>query len=168
MNKKQRREHKINQEIRDVEVRLIGEGVTPDVYPLNEALSISESLGLDLVLINESSVPPICKVMNYEKFLYEKGKKPKQKALEVKEIKITPNTSENDLSYRTEHIKEFLKKGHKVRITLKFKGREIVYLDRGKEALLKLALAVEDCGVPESLPNLEGKQMFLMLKPKTK
>lgn len=168
MNKKLRREHKIDQEIRVPEVRLVGEGIIPNVYPINEALTIAHSKNMNLVLINETSNPPIAKVMVYEKFLYEQGKKPKQKVLDVKEIRLTPNTSDNDLNYRTKHIIEFLQKGHKVKISLKFKGREIIHLNRGKEVLLKLAVAVEGYGSAETLPNLEGKQMFITIKPKSK
>lgn len=160
--------HQINREIRATEVRLIVEGTAPVVCSIEEALKTSQSLELDLVMINETSTPPICKVMNYEKFLYELGKKSKQKTLDVKEIRLTPNTSDNDLGYRTTQIIDFLKKGHKVKISLKFKGREMIYLDKGKEVLLKLAVAVENAGIPETLPKLEGKQMFLLLKPKNK
>jgi translation initiation factor IF-3 len=168
MKKQVRKEHKINQEIKVSEVRLVGEGIVSNVYPLNEALAIAESKEMDLVLINESSNPPVAKVMKYEKYLYELSKKPKQKILDVKEIRLTPNTGDNDLEYRTKHIIDFLEKGHKVKISLKFKGREIVHLNRGKEVLLKLAVSVEDYGTAETLPNLEGKQMFLTLRPKTK
>lgn len=168
MNKKGKKEHKINQDIKVSEVRLVGEGITPNVYPLSEAMSIAQSKDMDLVLINETSNPPVAKVMVYEKYLYELSKKPKQKILELKEIRLTPNTSDNDLEYRTKHIIEFLEKGHKVKISLKFKGREIIYLNKGKEVLLKLAVAVEEYGVAETLPNLEGKQMFLTIRPKTK
>lgn len=160
--------HQTNEEIRATEVRLIVEGTAPVVCSIEEALKTSQSMELDLVLINETATPPICKVMNYEKFLYELGKKSKQKTLDVKEIRLTPNTSDNDLSYRTKQIIEFLKKGHKVKISLKFRGREMVYIDKGKEVLLKMTVSVESAGVPESLPKLEGKQMFILLKPKGK
>ena len=168
MNKKQKKEHKINKEIRNPEVRLVGEGIAADVYPIAKALEIAEGMSMDLVLINENSQPPVCKLMVYEKFLYELSKKPKQKVLDMKEIRLSPNTSDNDLSYRIKQIQDFLTKGHKVRISLQFRGREMVYVDKGKAMLLKLALDLETHGAAEALPNLEGKKMFLTIKPKTK
>ena len=108
------------------------------------------------------------KIMNYEKFIYEEGKKSKSKSLETKEIKFGPNTSENDVEYRIKHIVEFLDKGHKVKITMQFKGRQMVHVDKGQELLLKLILEVEEHGTAEALPKLEGKKMFVTLKPKPK
>lgn len=161
MNKK-KKQHSINQEIRATEVRLTEGGI----MPLTEALRLAEDQGLDLVMINETSAPPICKIMNYEKFIYELGKKPKNKIFEMKEIKLGPNTSENDLSYRSKHIIEFLKKGHKVKISLQFRGREMAFIDKGKILMLKLMASVEEFGLAESMPNMEGKKMYATLKPK--
>jgi len=161
---KKRKEHKTNNEITATEVRVTDGGI----MSLQDALALAESQELDLVLINETSAPPICKIMNYEKFIYELGKKPKNKALEVKEIKIGPNTSENDLSYRSKHIIEFLQKGHKIKISLQFRGREMVHIDKGKALMLKLILSVEEYGLAESMPTMEGKKMFATLKPKSK
>lgn len=160
--KKQKKQHLINQEIRGTEVRVADEGVMSVV----EALKLAESKFLDLVLINDKSTPPICKIMNYEKFIYEQGKKAKVKTLDVKEIKLGPNTAENDLAYRAKHIIEFLQKGHKVKITLQFRGREITHIDLGKALLLKLVVSVEEYGILEALPSMEGKKMFANLKPK--
>lgn len=169
MSKKLKKKlHQTNGEIRVAEVRLIVEGTAPVVCTTSEALKISESMGLDLVIINENSTPPIAKVMNYEKYIYELGRKTKQKKLDVKEVKFSVNISDNDLSYRVKHIDEFLSKGHKVKLSLKFKGREMAYLDKGKEVLLKIAVAIEDKGSPETLPQLEGKQMFMLLRPRNK
>jgi len=123
---------------------------------------------MDLVLISETAVPPVVKIMNYEKFIYEQSKKPKNKSLELKEIKLGPNTSENDLSYRTKHIIEFLSKGHKVKLSMQFKGRQMAFVDKGKELMLRLILSVEDHGSAEALPVLEGKKMICTLKPKSK
>jgi translation initiation factor IF-3 len=162
MNKK-KKQHSINQEIRATEVRVTEGGI----MSLTEALKLAQDQGLDLVLINETSAPPICKIMNYEKFIYELGKKPKSKILEMKEIKMGPNTSENDLSYRSKHIIEFLQKGHKVKISLQFRGREMAFIDKGKALMLKLIVSVEEFGVAESMPNMEGKKMFATLKPKS-
>jgi len=161
---KVKKQHLINREIRATEVRVTEDGV----MSLQEALVLAESRFMDLVLINDKTTPVICKILNYEKFLYELNKKPKPKTLDVKEIKLGPNTAENDLEYRAKHIKEFLQKGHKVKLTLQFRGREMVYVDKGKELLLKLILSVEEFGVPEALPSMEGKKMFATLKPKQK
>lgn len=160
--KKQKKQHLTNQEIRVTEVRVTDEGV----MSVSDAIKLAQSKFMDLVLINDKSNPPICKIMNYEKFIYELGKKPKNKALEVKEIKLGPHTAENDLAYRAKHIIEFLQKGHKVKISLQFRGREMAHIDIGKAILLKLVVAVEEHGVLEALPNMEGKKMFAYLKPK--
>jgi translation initiation factor IF-3 len=134
-----------------------------------EALAQAESQELDLVLVAPNAIPPVCKIMSYEKYLYELGKKEKDKpkSLEVKEIKIGPNTSENDLTYRVKHIIDFLKKGHKVRITMQFKGREVTYVSNGEALILKLVLDVEEFGVAEAMPKLEGKKMSVIIRPKS-
>jgi translation initiation factor IF-3 len=106
--------------------------------------------------------------MDYEKFMYEQSKKPKNKSLDVKEIKLGPNTSDNDIEYRTKHIIEFLQKGHKVKLTMQFKGRQMAFVDKGQEIMLKLILSIEEYGSAESMPKLEGKKMISTLKPKTK
>ena len=163
---KKKREHLLNEEIRATEVRLQEQGIVK----LSEALKIAEEAEMDLVLINASTSPPICRILNYEKFIYEqnKAKKTKNKALEIKEIKLGPNTAENDLTYRAKHIIEFLEKGHKVKITLQFKGREMTFIDKGKALMLKLMVAVEELGVAEGLPNMEGKKLIGFIKPKPK
>jgi translation initiation factor IF-3 len=159
---KKKKEHKLNKEITASEVRLPEEGIVT----IKEALRIAESQGLDLVLINPNANPPVCRIMNYEKFIYEQNKKPKNKVLEIKEIKLGPNTSENDLEYRIKHMIEFLKKGHKVKISLQFKGRQMQHIDIGQAQILKMIVAVEDYGIPEAMPKLEGKKMFATVKPK--
>ena len=116
---KKKKEHLLNREIRLSEVRLPEEGV----IRLSEALRLAEEQDMDLVLMSENNGIGICRIMNYEKFIYEKNKKPKNKTFDVKEIKLGPNTAENDLTYRSKHIIEFLKKGHKVKVTLQFRGR---------------------------------------------
>jgi len=160
--KKSKKQHLINGEIRANEVRVTDEGV----MTIQDANRLAISREMDLVLINDKSIPPICKIMNYEKFIYDLGKKPKNKALDVKEIKLGPHTAENDLAYRAKHIIEFLQKGHKVKISLQFRGREMAHIDIGKALLLKLCVAVEEHGVLEAMPNMEGKKMFAYLKPK--
>lgn len=159
---KQKRQHKLNTEITAKEVRVTDIGI----ISLKEALAQAESQELDLVLINEQAVPPVCKIMNYEKFIYEQGKKPKNKGLDVKEIKLGPNTSENDMEYRIKHMIDFLKKGHKVKISLQFRGRQMQHINIGQEQILKMIVAVEDYGIAEAMPKLEGKKMFCMIKPK--
>jgi translation initiation factor IF-3 len=161
---KNKKQHLLNREIRANEVRVDGL-----VMRLSEALQEAESQNLDLVLIAPNAVPPVCRIINYEKFIYEQTKKDKQKpkSLEMKEIKVGPNTGENDLEYRIKHITEFLQKGHKVKITMQFRGREMAYVDNGKELLLKMIVAVEDHGIPEAMPKLEGKRMFATVRPKS-
>ena len=163
MNKK-KKQHFINGEIRATEVRVTDVGI----MSIQEANRLALSQEMDLVLINDKVNPPICKIMNYEKFIYEQGKKPKNKALEVKEIKFGPNTSENDIDYRVKHIAEFLEKGHKVKLSMQFRGREMAFIDRGKELMLRVIVAVQDFGMAESMPNMEGKRMYATLRPKTK
>jgi translation initiation factor IF-3 len=162
--KKTKKQHKLNREITAPEVRLGEHGIVT----LKEALAMADVEEMDLVLISETAVPPVCKIMNYEKFIYEQTKKPKNKSLELKEVKLGPNTSENDLSYRTKHIIEFLGKGHKVKLSMQFRGRQMAFIDKGKELMLKLILSVEDHGSAEAVPVLEGKKMICTLKPKSK
>ena len=126
---------------------------------------MAESQDMDLVLINPNAQPPVCKIMNYEKFLYEQSKKDKPKVLELKEIKVGPNTSENDLTYRIKQISEFLGKGHKVKISMQFKGREMIHVTKGETLILKLLVDLEEYGVAEAMPKLEGKRMFVTIKP---
>jgi len=135
-----------------------------------QRLSKRLKIDLILVLINDNVDPKICRILNYEKFLYEQKRKEKDKAktLEVKEIKLGPNTSENDLSYRSKHIIEFLQKGHKVKLTMQFRGREMAFVSNGEILMLKLIDSVSEYGLPESMPKMEGKRMQCLLKPKVK
>lgn len=162
---KKKREHRLNDEIIARVVRV--DGV---VMPIQEALLKAEKSEMDLVLINENADPKICRILNYEKFLYEQKRKVKDKpkVLEVKEIKLGPNTSENDLSYRAKHIIEFLSKGHKVKLTMQFRGREMVFVSNGELVMLKLIDSVSEYGLPESMPKMEGKRMQCLLKPRPK
>ena len=162
--KKDKKQHKLNKEITAPQVRVGEHGIVT----LKEALALADAQELDLVLISETAVPPVVKIMNYEKFIYEQSKKPKNKSLELKEIKLGPNTSENDLSYRTKHIIEFLNKGHKVKLSMQFKGRQMAFVDKGKELMLSLIVSIEDHGSAEAVPVLEGRKMICTLKPKTK
>ena len=158
---KSKRQHKLNTEITAKDLRVTDVGI----ITLAEALKLAESQEMDLVLINEQAVPPVCKIMNYEKFIYEQSKKPKNKGLDVKEIKLGPNTSENDMEYRVKHMIDFLKKGHRVKLSMRFKGRENKFIDDGMTLILKTLLRVEEFGTSEALPKLEGKQIIGYIKP---
>lgn len=169
--KKKEAEHNINEFIRAVEVRLVGENVEQGVYPLKEALAIADELELDLVEISPNAVPPVCKVVDYNKFLYEQKKKMKEikanaKQTVIKEIRFGPNTSDHDFQFKLKHAISFLENGEKVRAYVHFKGRAIVYKEKGEILLLKFAQALEECGKVEQLPKLEGKRMFLTVAPK--
>ena len=162
---KKKREHRINDEIIARTVRVDG-----TIMTIQEALIKAEQSEMDLVLINDNADPKICRILNYEKFLYEQKRKEKDKAktLEVKEIKLGPNTSENDLSYRSKHIIEFLNKGHKVKLTMQFRGREMAFVSNGELVMLKLIDSISEHGLPESMPKMEGKKMQCLLKPRPK
>jgi len=163
---KNKREHKINEEITEYAVRIPEKGIVKT----SDAIKMARDANMDLVLINSSATPIICKIMNYEKFIYEQKKKDKNKPkpLDVKEIKVGPNTSENDLDYRVKHMCEFLQKGHKVKITMQFKGREMAFVSKGEQLMLNLILKLTDFGTAEAMPKLEGKKMFVNIRPKTK
>ncbi len=166
-------EHKINEFIRVPQVRLVGDNVESRIYTISEALAIAKELESDLVEISPNADPPVCKVIDYNKFLYEKKKKEKEmkaasKAAQMKEIRFTPNTDDHDFEFKTKHAENFLKEGHKVRAYVQFKGRAINYSDRGQLLLLKFAQQLEEVGVPEQMPKLEGKKMFITLAPKAK
>jgi translation initiation factor IF-3 len=166
--KKQIRKEKLNGEIKIQNIRLTGDGFKGEVVTLKEALALANDLELDLVLVTETNDIGVCKIMNYEKYMYEQSKKPKNKGLDVKEVKLGPNMADNDLDYRTKHIIEFLQKGHKVKLTMQFRGREMAFVDKGQELMLKLILNLEDHGSAESIPKLEGKKLISTLKPKPK
>jgi len=161
------RKHKINDQIRCREVRLVGEGVEAGkVVSLIEAKKMASDLELDLVLINDSTDPYICKVIDYSKFIFEQNKKPKQpKAKPMKEMRYTPNTDGHDFEFKLNHVRNFLTKGHKVKAFVFFRGREMAHKERGEAMLLKLSVEVEDVGVPEAMPKFEGRKCTVILKP---
>ncbi len=165
MKKNNKRAHRINEEIIAREVRV--DGV---VMPIQQALLEAEKSEVDLVLINDKVDPVICKIVDYQKFIYEQKRKEKDKPkpLDIKEIKLGPNTAENDLEYRSKHIIEFLGKGHKVKLTMQFRGREMAFVANGELLMLKLIDNVSEHGLPESMPKMEGKKMMCTLKPKVK
>ncbi len=171
-NRQPEPEHRINERIRSLQVRLVGDNVTVGVYPTQEALKIAQEQELDLVEISPTADPPVCKVIDYKKFLYEKKKKEKEmkansKQSEVKEIRFTPGTDDHDFNFKAKHAENFLKDGNKVKAYVQFKGRAIMFQDRGQLLLLKFAERLAEAGVLESMPKLEGKRMFAIFTPKT-
>ncbi|MBX2932470.1 MAG: translation initiation factor IF-3 [Chitinophagaceae bacterium] len=171
-NRQQEPEHRINERIRVPQVRLVGDNVEVGIYPTHEALKIAQELELDLVEISPQADPPVCKAIDYKKFLYEKKKKEKEmkanaKQSEVKEVRFTPGTDDHDFDFKAKHAENFLKDGNKVKAYVQFKGRAIMFKERGELVLLKFAERLAEFGQPETLPKLEGKRMFLMLAPKS-
>jgi len=149
----------------------VGNNVEPDIYQLRNALQKAEELGLDLVEISPTANPPVCKIMDYKKFLYEQKKKQKEiKAksakIVVKEIRLGPNTDDHDFDFKLKHAIKFLQEGAKVKVDVFFKGRSIIYKDKGELILLRFAEALEDYGKVERLPKLEGKRMIMIVAPK--
>ncbi len=169
--KEQQQEHRTNHMIRVPEVRLVGDNVEPGIYAVPDALKIAQSQFLDLVEISPGANPPVCKVIDYNKFLYEEKKKKKEmkakaKTSEVKEIRFTPNTDDHDFEFKVKHAEKFLKDGDKVKAHVQFKGRAIMFKERGELLLLKFADRLKEVGALEGLPKLEGKRMQVMFAPK--
>jgi len=169
--KEQQQEHRTNYMIKVPEVRLVGDNVEPGIFPTAEAMKIAQSQQLDLVEISPNAVPPVCKIVDYNKFIYEQKKKMKEiksnaKQTVIKEIRFGPNTNDHDFQFKLKHAIGFLENGEKVRAYVHFKGRAIVYKEQGEILLLKFAQALEDVGKVEQLPKLEGKRMFLTVAPK--
>lgn len=165
-------EHRINDRIRVPKVRVVGEHIESDVYPIQEALRMAEEAGLDLVEISPNADPPVCRIVDYNKFLYEKKKrekeiKAKSAKSEVKEIRFTPNTDDHDFDFKSRHAEKFLKDGNKVKAYVQFRGRAIVFKDRGELLLLKFAERLAEFGQLESMPKMEGKRMLAIFAPKT-
>ena len=162
----------INRQIRAKEVQLIGEnGEKLGVMSLNEALEKAEDKNLDLVLVAPNANPVVCKIMNYGKYKFEQAKKEKeakkkQRVLEVKEIRVTPNIEEHDFGFKLKNVKKFLADGNKVRITVRFRGREINNSKAGEVVLNKFIENLEDVATVEKKPKLEGRNMFIILAKK--
>ena len=166
-------EHRINNFIRVPQVRLVGENVEVGIYETQEALKLAQAQGLDLVEISPTVDPPVCKIIDYNKFLYDKKKKEKEmkaksKASEVKEIRFTPNTDDHDFDFKAKHAESFLKDGNKVKAYVQFKGRTIQFQDRGQLLLLKFAERLAEVGILENMPKMEGRRMLAMFAPKGK
>jgi len=177
-------EHRLNQQIRVPKIRLVGDNfeeisaiagrpLESGVFYTNQVLGWAEDLELDLVEISPTADPPVCKIIDYKKFVYDKKKKEKeikskaQKTV-VKEIRFGPNTDDHDFEFKTNHAKKFLEEGAKVKAYVQFRGRAIVFKDRGELILLKFLKELEELGAAEELPKLEGKRMIVIVSPKKK
>lgn len=151
-------------------MRLVGENIVADVYPLDEARRMAKERELDLVEIVPNADPPVCRIVDYQKFLYEKKKKDKEAKAKtaksvMKEIRFGPNTDEHDFNFKVKHAIKFLEEGAKVKAYVHFKGRSIAYKEKGEIILLKFAQELADYGKVELMPKLEGNRMFLHLVP---
>ena len=162
---------RINEKIRAPEIRLIGaEGENVGVVHPAKAMQMAEEAGLDLVEISPNTTPPVCKIMDYGKFKYEQQKREsearkKQKTIEVKEVKFRPNTDTNDYGVKMRNVFKFLDNGDKVKVTLRFRGREMAHQNLGRELLERVAEDVKDIGKIENMPKMEGRQMVMMIGP---
>ena len=154
-------------------MRIVGENIESEIVPIEEALKTSKSIGLDLVEISPKTNPPVCKVIDYKKFIYDQKKKQKaiknkaQKVI-IKELRFGPNTGEHDFDFKLKHARNFLEDGAKVKAFVLFRGRTIIFKEQGQILLLKLAQALEDIGIVEIMPELEGKKMIMIIAPKKK
>ncbi len=164
-------QYRINERIRVREVRLVGDNVEQGVYPTSQALKIAEDQGLDLVEISPNAAPPVCRVIDYQKFLYQQKKRQKEQKAKsvkvvVKEIRFGPQTDDHDYAFKLKHAKGFLEEGAKVKAYVFFKGRSILFKEQGEVLLLRFANDLEDYGRVEQMPLLEGKRMIIVLTPK--
>ncbi|HHT02778.1 MAG TPA: translation initiation factor IF-3 [Sedimentibacter sp.] len=164
-------QHKINDKIIAPVVRVVGENIEAGIFNIKDAIKIADNLGLDLVEISPSANPPVCRVIDYQKFLYEQKKKVKEMKAKstkivVKEIRLGPQIDEHDFNFKLKHAIRFLQEGNKVKVDVLFRGRTIIYKDQGETQLLKFAEALLEYGKPEMLPKLEGKRMMMIIAPK--
>ncbi len=169
-NDKMKNQYRVNEQIRVREVRIAGDGGSM-VVPTRQALDMARDQGVDLVEISPNATPPVCRLIDYSKFLYQQKKrqkemKAKQVKVEVKEIRFGPQTDEHDYQFKLKHAKEFLKDGNKVRAYVFFRGRSILFKEQGEVLLLRFANDLEEYGKVEHMPSLEGKKMFIYLAPK--
>ncbi len=169
-NDKIKNQYRVNEQIRVREVRIVGDGGST-VVPTRQALDMAREQGVDLVEISPNANPPVCRLIDYSKFLYQQKKrakemKAKQVKVEVKEIRFGPQTDEHDYQFKLKHAKEFLEDGNKVRAYVFFRGRSILFKEQGEVLLLRFANDLEEWGKVESMPSLEGKKMFIYLAPK--
>ena len=172
VDNKQKFQYRINEAIRVKEVRLVGDNVEQGVYTIQQALRIANDQELDLVEISPNVNPPVCRVVDYQKFIFQLKKKQKEQKAKsvkvvVKEIRFGPQTDDHDYNFKLKHAKGFLSEGSKVKAYVFFRGRSILFKDQGEVLLLRFANDLEDYGRVESMPVLEGKRMTIMLAPKT-
>ena len=164
-------QHRINEQIRAREVRIVGDDVEPAVYPIGQALKMAEEHEADLVEISPNAVPPVCRIIDYSKFLYQlkkrqKEQKAKQVKVNVKEIRFGPQTDDHDYNFKLKHAIGFLQDGDKVKAYVFFKGRSIIFKEQGEVLLLRFANDLEEYAKVEQMPMLEGKRMIIFLTPK--
>ena len=164
-------QHRINEQIRAKEVRIVGDEVEPKVYPIAQALKMAEEMEADLVEISPNAQPPVCRIIDYSKFLYQlkkrqKEQKAKQVKVNVKEIRFGPQTDDHDYNFKLKHAKGFLEDGDKVKAYVFFKGRSILFKEQGEVLLLRFANDLEEYGKVEQMPVLEGKRMTIFIAPK--
>ncbi len=170
-NDKLKGQHRINEQIRAKEVRIVGDEVESKVYPIAQALRLAEEQGADLVEISPNAQPPVCRIIDYSKFLYQlkkrqKEQKAKQVKVNVKEIRFGPQTDDHDYNFKLKHAKGFLEDGDKVRAYVFFKGRSILFKEQGEVLLLRFANDLEEYAKVDQMPVLEGKRMTIQLSPK--
>src|SRR5690554_2256349 len=171
MRRNSKDQHRINERIRVPEVRLVGDNVQEGIYPTREARRIADEQELDLVEISPTAKPPVCRIIDYQKFLYQQKKRQKEQQAKaektvVKEIRFGPHTDDHDYNFKLNHAKGFLKDGDKVKAFVFFRGRSILFKDQGEVLLLRFASDLADYAKVEQLPRLEGKRMTIMLSPK--
>ncbi|MFD2917520.1 translation initiation factor IF-3 [Psychroserpens luteus] len=164
-------QHKINSKIRAEKIRLVGDNIEVGIYATKDALAIADEQGFDLVEISPKADPPVCKVMDYKKFLYEQKKrdkalKSKATKVTIKEIRFGPQTDDHDYEFKKKHAEKFLKDGAKLKAFVFFKGRSIIFKEQGQILLLRLAQDLEELGKVEQMPRLEGKRMTMFIAPK--
>lgn len=168
---KDENELNINDEIRAIQVRLVGDNIAePGVYSIAQAMKMADEMELDLVEISAKADPPVCKILDYQKYLYQQKKKAKEMKqnstkIVIKEIRFGPNTDEHDFQFKLKHAQEFLNEGSKVKASVFFRGRSIQFADQGEKLLLRFAVELEEFGRAEHMPQLEGKRMIMMIAP---
>jgi translation initiation factor IF-3 len=171
LQKKDENELNINGQITAPQVRLVGDNIPePGIWPISKALELADSLELDLVEISAKADPPVCKILDYQKYLYQQRKKAKEMKsnaakVVIKEIRFGPNTDEHDFQFKLKHAAEFLQEGSKVKASIFFRGRSIMFAEQGEKQLLRFAVELEPYGRAENMPTLEGKRMTMMLAP---
>lgn len=166
-----KQQYRVNEQIRVREVRIVGDGIESTVMPTRNALYLAEQKGVDLVEISPNAQPPVCRLIDYSKFLYQQKKhqkemKAKQVKVDVKEIRFGPQTDDHDYEFKLKHAKGFLTDGDKVKAFVFFKGRSILFKEQGEVLLLRFAADLEDYGKVEQMPQLEGKRMIMFISPK--